>query len=176
MKKQDLVSKLVDMTLEQGPPSESGGKIGNEDESKEEVEEMFAVDNPEKIEKQVDFLIDICTECGEENDLKSVPSQDADEELDRVHDAIAGYGDPEDEEDEYPPGPKDASGDIYDDDSDMDMGQQLEFVLKEEEYKVFFKSMMDKEGISSIKDLTGDKKKSFFNKVDASWKAKKETD
>lgn len=31
MSKQDLINKLVDMTLEQGPPSEAGGKLGNKD-------------------------------------------------------------------------------------------------------------------------------------------------
>ena len=57
----------------------------------------------------------------------------------------------------------------------MSVGEALEFSLKEEDYKTFFKSMLDKEGIKSIGDLDDEKKKAFFNKVDAAWKAKGET-
>lgn len=141
------------------------------------MEEMFAVDNPEikRVDQQVDFLIDSAMVEADENDVLNTPSQDAEEELDRVHSDIAGYGDEKDEENEYPPGPEDADDNTFDD-SGMEIGESLSFILSEEDYKTFFKSMLDAEGISGIKDLSGEKKKAFFNKVDAAWKAKKETD
>jgi len=168
-----------------------GGGKGPMGSPRKPQEEMFAMDTPEikEMKKQVDFLIDMCgmphgkekkeevTECGEENDLQNVPSQDAETELGRVHDDIAGYGDPEDSGEEYPPGPPGSVDDMFaGDDEGMGIGERIEFALKEEEYKVFFKSMLDKEGIKSIKDLTPEKKKDFFNQVDAAWKAKEETD
>jgi hypothetical protein len=42
-------------------------------------------------------------------------------------------------------------------------------------YQEFFKKAMDKFGISSIGDLSGDKKKDFFNYIDKNYKAKEET-
>ncbi len=190
MSKEDLINKIVDMTLEQGPPSEVGGKVGNKDcpeghhwcerrekcvpdtESKSgQMEEMFAMDTPEnkEIEKQVDLLVD--------NAVENEPAAVPEEELQRVHSDIAGYGNPEDEEKEYPPGPQDPDdlGDYPEEPMEEPMAQQLENILGEKgDYQVFFKRMMDKEGSASIKDLTSDKKKSFFNKVDAAWKSKAE--
>jgi hypothetical protein len=43
-----------------------------------------------------------------------------------------------------------------------------------EDYKQHFKMMMKKHGVKNIDDLDSDEKKSFFNKVDASWKSVKE--
>ncbi len=178
MSKEDLINKIVDMTLEKGPPSEVGGKIGNEDKSKEEVEETFAMDTPElkEIEKQVDLLVDSSVaECENTNAVQNEPAAVPEEELERVHSDIAGYGDPENTEKEYPPGPQDQDelGEVPEE--SRGIGQQLENILGEKgDYKVFFKRMMDKEGLASIKDLSSDKKKSFFNKVDAAWKSKAE--
>jgi hypothetical protein len=177
--------------------------------------EMFAADFPEfdKVEKRVDMLVDSAiAECGvddgDDNALQNAQSDDAEEELDRVHDDIAGYGDPEDIEDEYSGGP---TGLKSDDDDEMygygglGMGErlQLEFLLHEEDYKTFFKSMMDKEGvdsmwkakneslqeqgeyhaffkrmmdeegISSIGQLSSEEKSSFFSKISAGWKKEK---
>lgn len=144
------------------------------------AQEMFAADFPEfkKIEKTVDMLVDSAmTECGmspgDSNNTQNTPSNDAEEELDRVHDDIAGYGDPDDEDREYSAGD---SGYYKDEDEEeINLGSQLESVLQEEDYKTYFKSMMDKEGIDSIEDLSDEKKKSFFNKVDSMWKAKNES-
>jgi len=122
----------------------------------------------DEINIRVDELIDI----SELNMTKSIPDEDPEELLKNIHDDIAGYGDPEDIENEYPPGPQDK--DFGEDDS-SGIGSQLEFILKEEEYKNFFKSMMDKEGINSLNDLSDDKKKEFFNKVDSMWKGKNES-
>ena len=122
----------------------------------------------DEINIRVDELIDI----SELNMTKSIPDEDPEELLKNIHDDIAGYGDPEDIENEYPPGPQDKE---FGEDDSSGIGSQLEFILKEEEYKNFFKSMMDKEGINSLNDLSDDKKKEFFNKVDSMWKGKNES-
>lgn len=49
-------------------------------------------------------------------------------------------------------------------------------LIREEEYREFFKKMMKKHNISNPSDLDAEKKKAFFNTVDREWKAKKETD
>lgn len=144
--------------------------------------EMFAADMPEfeKVEKIVDVIVDSSiTECpeSEPNAVKNIPTDDSNEEIDRVHYDIAGYNDPEDVEDEYPPGPQDDDGGIDDVDDENLLGNRLEAALREQEsgYKKFFKTMMDKEGIKDIGDLSNEKKKEFFNKVDRLWKAKNES-
>ena len=43
------------------------------------------------------------------------------------------------------------------------------------DYQEFFKKAMDKFGISSIGDLSGEKKKEFFNYIDKNYKGKSET-
>lgn len=43
-----------------------------------------------------------------------------------------------------------------------------------EDYKTYFKSMLKKHGYNSPADIPADKKKEFFNAVDAGWKGKKE--
>lgn len=51
--------------------------------------------------------------------------------------------------------------------------------LKEEElsaYQKMFKKVLGTFGVSSPDELEGDKKKEFFDKIDSSWKADKETD
>ena len=45
---------------------------------------------------------------------------------------------------------------------------------KEEEYKDFFKKAMDKFGIKSPSELSGDKEKEFYDYIDKNWKGKKE--
>ena len=139
-------------------------------------QEMFAADFPdiEKVEKKVDMLVDSSvTECGfggDTNAVQNTPSDDATEELDRVHDDIAGYGDPEDIADEYSGG-----GDELDDADDNHVASQLEsiFVNEKGEYQAFFKRMMDQEGITSIGQLSHDEKSAFFSKISAGWKKEK---
>jgi hypothetical protein len=48
--------------------------------------------------------------------------------------------------------------------------------IEEGDYKVFFQKAMKKFGISSPDELEDDKKKKFFNYVDANYKGEKETD
>jgi hypothetical protein len=49
-------------------------------------------------------------------------------------------------------------------------------LIREEDYRTFFKKMMKSWNINSIEDLSDEKKKKFFNAVDKAWKADKETD
>lgn len=49
-------------------------------------------------------------------------------------------------------------------------------LIREEDYREFFKKMLKKHGISNPSELDDEKKKAFFNAVDRQWKAKKETD
>ena len=51
-------------------------------------------------------------------------------------------------------------------------------VIKEEKtaYQKFFDKALSKFGVSSPKELKGDKEKEFYDYVDAGWKADNETD
>jgi hypothetical protein len=49
-------------------------------------------------------------------------------------------------------------------------------LIKEEDYREFFKGMLSKWNIKSPTELSDDKKKEFFDQVDKGWKGKKETD
>ena len=49
-------------------------------------------------------------------------------------------------------------------------------LIKEEDYREFFKGKLKKWNIKSPAELSGDKKKEFFDQIDKEWKAKKETD
>jgi len=136
------------------------------------------MDIPEydKVEREVDLLVDSavaeCGDGGEPNAMQNEPSEKPEEELSRAHDDIAGYGDPEDIEQEYPPGPNGVDG--IQQDGEEDIGGQLESILSEKgEYHAFFKRMMDSEGVSSIAQMSHDKKSDFFKKVSAGWKKEK---
>ncbi len=204
MSKYDVINKLVDLTLEGkkcpegyrwckfekkcvpvGQPEKGTGRGLGRGQGKGPIgqpynrqSELFAADFPEftKVEKKVDTLIDsLISEYpdSEPNIIKSTPDEDSEELLQNIHGDIAGYQDPDNTENEYPPGPQD--DEFEDDTQDGGIRSQLEFILKEEKYKEFFKSMMDKEGIKSPNDLSDDKKKEFFNKVDSMWKGKNES-
>jgi len=47
---------------------------------------------------------------------------------------------------------------------------------KGEEYKKLFKKILSKYGVDEPDQLSDEDKKKFFDEVDKSWKAKKETD
>lgn len=46
----------------------------------------------------------------------------------------------------------------------------------DEDYKAFFRSLLNKHGYDSPADIPPQKRKEFYNAVDKGWKAKKETD
>jgi hypothetical protein len=177
--------------INRGKAREKGGPLTKAEKGGKPQEEMFAMDTPEleKMEQQVDLLVDMCGKPHgkkkkkikeEDNALKNEPSDEPEEELSRTHDDIAGYGDPKDKEKEYPPGGQDDSG--LEDEPEEDLyghggegiGEQLEVILNEHPYNDFFKSMMDKEGLSGLKGQSKEKISSFFKKVSAEWKKKKQ--
>jgi len=49
-------------------------------------------------------------------------------------------------------------------------------LIREEEYREFFKKMLKKHGIKNPSELDDEKKKAFFNTIDREWKAKNESD
>ena len=49
-------------------------------------------------------------------------------------------------------------------------------LIREEEYREFFKKMLKKHNVSNPSELDAEKKKAFFNMIDREWKAKKESD
>ena len=57
-----------------------------------------------------------------------------------------------------------------------EVNEKKEDTIDEGDYEAFFQSAMKKFGIKSPDELDDDKKKEFFNYVDANYKAKKETD
>jgi len=169
--------------INRGKAREKGGPLTKAEKGGKPQEEMFAMDTPElkEVEKMVDLLVDSSVqECpGEENAMQNEPTDEPEEQLDRVHKDIAGYGDPEEEEQEYPPGPQDDDRLLQQVDDDFGthggegIGEQLEVILNEHPYNDFFKSMMDKEGLSGLKGQSKEKISSFFKKVSAEWKLKK---
>jgi len=44
------------------------------------------------------------------------------------------------------------------------------------EYQKFFQSALKKFGVTSPKELTGDKEKEFYDYIDKNWKGEKESD
>ena len=57
-----------------------------------------------------------------------------------------------------------------------EVNEKKEDTIDEGDYETFFQGAMKKFGIKSPDELDDDKKKEFFNYVDANYKAKKETD
>lgn len=63
----------------------------------------------------------------------------------------------------------------------MGIVEKIDSYLQEAEgdkaaYQAFFKKMLKKFGVNSPDELEGDKKKEFFDKIDAGWKGDKEND
>jgi len=87
----------------------------------------------------------------ETNSLNNVPNQDAESELNAMK---------------------------------MDIGEAYHTIIRynikkikeNTEYKKFFQSMLAKHGVKSPSELSGDKKKAFFRKINQTWKSKEESD
>lgn len=92
-----------------------------------------------------------------ENKLDNVPDQDLGELTDDVFEELSG-----EEEKETP--------------VKESMVNTIRQLIKEEDFRTFFKNMMKKYKITSPTELSDDEKKKFFAAVDKGWKAKKETD
>ncbi len=53
----------------------------------------------------------------------------------------------------------------------------LSYIDEEEsKYQKFFRKMLKKYGVNSLKELSDEEKKKFFNEIDRKYKGKKETD
>jgi hypothetical protein len=132
------------------------------------VDDVF--DNPVEFKKanrikEADGLVDtILDDCGKdhsvkevENKIENAPTEDPEEEADRVRDDIAG-------EDESA-----IEGAVNAIDNMLRLNEMSA-------YQKFFKSRLKKWGVKSPSSLSPEKKKEFFNSIDKDWKAKKETD
>ena len=69
------------------------------------------------------------------------------------------------------------SNEISKDKPDTDINEiittSMKRLIKEEEYRVFFKRMLKKHNISSPAELSKEKKQDFFRAVEKEWKGKK---
>ena len=92
-----------------------------------------------------------------ENKLDNVPDQNMSELTDDVFEELSG-----EEGNETP--------------VKESMVNTIRQLIKEEDFRTYFKSMMKKYKITSPAELSDEKKKIFFAAVDRGWKAKKETD
>jgi hypothetical protein len=124
---------------------------------------------------QVDDVIDLIeaelegSEEGEPNILKNVPSQNPEEEIDRVEDDLTGNSndldEEPDEEDDYP--------DQYD---EMGIASEMvdRTVLEQDSaYQTYFRGVMLKHGIKGIRGLSKEKRSVFFKDVSAGWRKHK---
>lgn len=135
-------------------------------------------DNPSEFKKanmvkEADGLVDIILDnCGKdhsvkevENQLQNEPTDNPDEEADRLRNDIGG-------EDKATPGGEDESaieGAVNVIDNMMKLNELTA-------YQKFFQSKLKAMGVKSPAQLPADKKKEFFNSIDKGWKAKKESD
>jgi len=115
-----------------------------------------------KLQEMDEFLDDILNEV--ENKVDNVPDQDIPELQQSVEDDISGTDSDE---------PEEASG------NDLSQIENIllkttKRLIKEEDFRAFFKGMMKKWKITSPTQLSDEKKKQFFTAVDKGWKAKKE--
>ena len=56
------------------------------------------------------------------------------------------------------------------------INEAYEKILEKKSYKDFFQSMLKKYGVKEPDQLPKNKRKKFYDEVDAGWKGKKETD
>jgi len=144
----------------------------------------------EQIHQVMEMILDEYDADGEPNELKSVPSQDPSTQLDRLEDDLGGASGEEapegeavesdEEDDEFPKGRMgDGDSDLddyYADDEEVAIANEMveELLMREDNtYQLFFRDMMKKHGLDSIKRLPPEKKRAFFNDVKKSWRSKK---
>lgn len=86
--------------------------------------------------------------------------------------------DEENLENELGPAPEGDIDDIMDDFEDeiLDEQEVAPEIPGEGGYQQFFRTMLDKYGVTSPQQLDPAKRKEFFDAVDAGWKGKRETD
>lgn len=146
-------------SIMQEPPISVGGNLKMK-KVKEMLDQVFF--DPEKVEEKINttlnlldvYLNEKCKkghveedELNEtENEIEHVPEEDPHEHLMQIKKDIA------------------------------ETKQLLSKLVEETEYQKFFKSMLDKYGVNSPAELDDEKKKEFFDAVDAGWKGENESD
>jgi len=153
-----------------GNPTKEEKEMNKVKEANDLVDVVF--DNPDEFKranmvKEADGLVDIILDsCGKkhgveevENKIENAPTDNPEEEAERVKDDIAGEPDEE---------------------SAMESAVNvIDNMLKLNEltaYQKFFQSKLKAMGVKSPAQLSPDKKKEFFNSIDKGWKAEKESD
>ena len=134
------------------------------------VDDVF--DNPtefkkanmmKEAEEMVDNILDGCSKVKEvENQLQNAPTDNPDEEADRVKDDVGGI-------DKVTPGGEDES--VIEGATEM-----IEmFMMKEElnAYQKFVQAKLKASGYSTPAKMPPDKRKAFFSNLSKEWKAKK---
>ena len=129
------------------------------------VDDVF--DNPSEFKKssmikEADAMVDNILDDYDQNKLQNAPSDDPDEEADRVKDDVGSL-------DKTTPGGEDES--VIEGATEM-----IEmFMMKEElnDYQKFVKSKLKASGYSTPAKMPPDKRKEFFSNLSKEWKAKK---
>lgn len=124
----------------------------------------------------IDKIINEDLEEGEPNDLKNEPSQDPEEELERVEDDLGG--DEGEALEDYMEGEDEYDEDDYDEDEMMEMVElMVDSTLLDQDnaYQAYFRNVMKKHNIDGIKGLSPEKKREFFKDVSSGWKNHKES-
>lgn len=118
----------------------------------------------------IDRIINEELEEGEPNDLKNEPSQNPEEELDRVEDDLGG--DESDALEDYMEG-EDDEDDDYDEDEMMEMVNMMvdsTILDQDNAYQTYFRNVMKKHNIDGIRGLSPEKRSAFFKDVSSGWK------
>lgn len=125
----------------------------------------------EQVIQLVDSIINEMEE-GEPNDLKNEPSQNPEEELDRVEDDLGGaegeelvdYEEGDEREGEEEPEDIEELANVMVDSTLLD---------QDNAYQTYFRTVMKKHDIKGIRGLSSEKRSAFFKDVSAGWRKHK---
>jgi hypothetical protein len=123
--------------------------------------------NKDQVIQLIDNILNEMEE-GEPNDLKNEPSQDPEEELERVEDDLGGAEGEELEDYE--------AGEDYDEGDDEDLEELVHMMVdatlleQDSAYQAYFRSVMKKHNIDGIRGLSPEKRSEFFKDVSRGWK------
>jgi hypothetical protein len=118
-------------------------------------------------------LVDIIL-TGKYKDYKTI--KEAEEKIDDVLDEVENKIDPETDQDLQSLHSAVVDELTKDDLSSVEesIAISISRLIKEEEYREFFKRMLKKYNVSSPSELSPEKKKEFFHTIERDWKGKKE--
>ena len=129
--------------------------------------------NKDQVIQLVDTIINEEMEEGEPNDLKNEPSQNPEEQLDRVEDDLGGaegeelvdYEEGEEREGEDEPEDIGELANVMVDSTLLD---------QDNAYQTYFRTVMKKHDIKGIRGLNAEKRSAFFKDVSSGWKKHKD--